>query len=43
VSWRLKIKPLPAGSYVAHVRGTDGAGNVERPQRRSNRAFFSVR
>ena len=43
IAWQLKIKQLQAGSYVAKVRARDGAGNTERPRRRSNRAAFTVR
>jgi hypothetical protein len=42
VSWSLKIGQLPAGRYVALVRARDGAGNLERPSRASNRADFTV-
>ncbi|MEA2375372.1 MAG: hypothetical protein QOD53_1835 [Thermoleophilaceae bacterium] len=43
-AWSARIAgSLTPGSYVARVRGRDGAGNVERRKRRSNVARFLVR
>jgi hypothetical protein len=43
VAWTLRLgHSLPAGRYVALVRGRDGVGNVERPTRRTNRAEFTA-
>jgi hypothetical protein len=42
-AWSLGLaRALPAGRYVALVRARDGAGNLERPTRRTNRADFTV-
>jgi hypothetical protein len=43
VAWRLSLSgSLPEGRYVGRVRARDGAGNLERPTRPSNRVGFTV-
>jgi hypothetical protein len=42
--WTLRLpRELPSGSYLAKVRAKDAAGNLELPDRPSNRASFAVR
>jgi Zinc carboxypeptidase len=42
-AWKLRLRLLPKGRYIAWVRAVDAAGNVEKPTRRTSVERFTIK